>query len=737
MGVRDLRLTTPGGISNRFRFYVGQIPEINEVEPNSLKEEAQVLESMPMLVNGQIFQADRDIFRFKARAGQTLVFDLHAQRIVPFIADGVPGWFQSSLTLYDSQGNELAYVDDFRHHPDPVMFYKVEKEGEYMIEIKDVLYRGRDDFVYRLGIGSMPYVTHIFPLGSKRGSEAQVELHGINLPTDKTSLKLTDDCPSRRSVQLTANGLTTNSLPFAVGDLPEAVETEPNEATEQATRIEVPVTVNGRIGSPGDVDRFIFAAKAKQSLVMEVHARRLDSPLDSILSVFDSNGRKLRENDDTTDESAGLVTHHADSYLAYTFPSDADYVLQVRDIQGMGGDEYAYRLTVASSRPDYVLRLQPDNPRSPQGGTAVFGVKAFRRNGFNGEIKLSIQGLPEGFVGPDAVIPQKQKQARMAITAPLEAPVGLVSPKIVGTAVDDKAVAADEAAEEAAKDAETAAAGAKAATDKAAAAQAGAQQAAAAKRKQANEAKKKLDDLVANQQKAAEANLAAATKAVTDATTAKAAADKALAAAKAAIAQPQQAQQAAEKAAKEAEAAAATAKAGADKAREAQAAAEKPASEKRNLANEAKARLAQTIVREAVPSEDRMQAFYYMHSVPTREFLLAVLERGEFTLALDMPPAEVLEVPARGRCELVVKASFKEGVTPDTITLKPSAIPKEWQIKAPPIPVGQTQCTITITTFGNRFLRAGQTGSLIITATMKVGKQTISGFVPVIPYEVQ
>ena len=723
----------------------------------------------------------------------------------------------------------------FRHHPDPVMFYKVEKEGEYMIEIKDVLYRGRDDFVYRLGIGSMPYVTHIFPLGSKRGSEAQVELHGINLPTDKTSLKLTDDCPSRRSVQLTANGSTTNPLPFAVGDLPEAVETEPNEATEQATRIEVPVTVNGRIGSPGDVDRFVFAAKAKQSLVMEVHARRLDSPLDSILSVFDSNGRKLRENDDTTDESAGLVTHHADSYLAYTFPSDADYVLQVRDIQGMGGDEYAYRLTVASSRPDYVLRLQPDNPRSPQGGTAVFGVKAFRRNGFNGEIKLSIQGLPEGFVGPDAVIPQKQKQARMAITAPLEAPVGLVSPKIVGTAVDDKAPAAHEAAEKAAKDAETAAAAAKAAADKAAAAQAGAQQAAAAKRKQANEAKKKLDDLVANQQQAAEANLAAATKAVTDATPPKGAADKALADAKAAIAQPQQAQQAAEKAAQEAEAnakaagedankpeeekkkaaadaaakrkaaadaaaalsqarqneqqaqsqantaaqklaqaearkksageavanvknqvppatnaqqaaekaateaeaAAATAKAGADKARGAQAAAEKPASEKRNLANEAKARLAQTIVREAVPSEDRMQAFYYMHSVPTREFLLAVLERGEFTLALDMPPAEVLEVPARGRCELVVKASFKEGVTPDTITLKPSAIPKEWQIKAPPIPVGQTQCTITITTFGNRFVRAGQTGSLIITATMKVGKQTISGFVPVIPYEVQ
>ena len=62
-----------------------------------------------------------------------------------------------------------------------------------------------------------------------------------------------------------------------------------------------------------------------------------------------------------------------------------------------------------------------------------------------------------------------------------------------------------------------AAAAAKAAAAQAAAAQANAQKAAAVKRQQANEAKKKVDDLAQTQEKPAEAKLAAATQAVTDA----------------------------------------------------------------------------------------------------------------------------------------------------------------------------------------------------------------------------
>ncbi|MBM4079815.1 MAG: hypothetical protein FJ278_08960, partial [Planctomycetes bacterium] len=154
LGVRDLRLITPGGVSNRYRFVVGQLREVAEVEPNSTRAQAQRLESLPVVVNGQVFEADADMYRFTAKAGQTIVCEAHGQRLLPFIADAVPGWLQAELTLYDAEGRELMHVDDFRFQPDPVLIYKVEKDGEYLVEIKDALYRGRGDFVYRLSVGA-------------------------------------------------------------------------------------------------------------------------------------------------------------------------------------------------------------------------------------------------------------------------------------------------------------------------------------------------------------------------------------------------------------------------------------------------------------------------------------------------------------------------------------------------------------------------------------------------------
>jgi hypothetical protein len=238
---------------------------------------------------------------------------------------------------------------------------------------------------------------------------------------------------------VTNNGLTSNVVRFAAGDLPETFEAEPNDALGGANRIEFPVTINGRIGTSSDVDHFVFAAKAKQILKLEVFARRLDSPLDSLLTVFDSTGRALQSNDDTIDESAGHVTHHADSYLTYTFPADGDYIVQILDTQGFGGDEYAYRLVVAPPQPDDVLRIRPDNLRTAQGSITFASVNAFRRDGFTGEINLSVKDLPPKFSAPDEVIPEKQTFARLTIAAPLDVPIGLVRQTRAGGCGEEEA----------------------------------------------------------------------------------------------------------------------------------------------------------------------------------------------------------------------------------------------------------------------------------------------------------
>jgi hypothetical protein len=39
-------------------------------------------------------------------------------------------------------------------HPDPVLYYEVPADGHYDLEIKDAIYRGREDFVYRITLPS-------------------------------------------------------------------------------------------------------------------------------------------------------------------------------------------------------------------------------------------------------------------------------------------------------------------------------------------------------------------------------------------------------------------------------------------------------------------------------------------------------------------------------------------------------------------------------------------------------
>src|SRR5262245_65545688 len=74
----------------------------------------------------------------------------------------------------------------------------------------------------------------------------------------------------------------SNPVKFFVGDLPELIEAEPNDSPDQAQRVALPATLNGRIERKGDMDRFAFTAVASEQLVFEVKAEELGSPLDEI-----------------------------------------------------------------------------------------------------------------------------------------------------------------------------------------------------------------------------------------------------------------------------------------------------------------------------------------------------------------------------------------------------------------------------------------------------------------------
>ena len=427
-GERELRLLTASGLSNPICFCVGQLPEYRETEPNDKTPDAGIRGQLPVVVNGQIMPGDVDRFSFQARKGQRLVVAASARELIPYLADAVPGWFQATLVLYDAGGNEVAYADDYRFHPDPVLYYEIAEDGSYVLEIKDAVYRGREDFVYRITLGETPFVTSIFPLGGRHGDRTTVEVNGWNLPVARLTLDAPDTEPGIHPISVRRGERLSNRVPFAVDTLPERMEEEPNDQEPSAQRVGLPLIVNGRIDRPGDWDVFCFEGRAGDEIVAEVQARRLGSPLDSLLELTDANGRQLAVNDDHPDKGAGLTTHHADSRLCVTIPADGSYYLRLGDTQRHGGTAYGYRLRISPPRPDFELRVVPSSINTRAGATVPITVYALRRDGFSDDISLELKDPPPGFALSGAWVPARQDEVRLTLTvppAPLEEPVTL------------------------------------------------------------------------------------------------------------------------------------------------------------------------------------------------------------------------------------------------------------------------------------------------------------------------
>ena len=186
-------------------------------------------------------------------------------------------------------------------------------------------------------------------------------------------------------------------MPFALDKLPECFEQEPNDTLASAQKVTLPIIINGRIDRPDDWDVFQFAGKSNDTVVAEVQARRLDSPLDSVIKLTDAAGNLLAFNDDHEDLGAGVNTHHADSYFMARLPADGTYYVHIGDTAQQGGEEYGYRLRLSAPQPDFELRVVPSSLSLRAKSSATLTVYAMRKDGFTGPIKLGLKDPPAGF----------------------------------------------------------------------------------------------------------------------------------------------------------------------------------------------------------------------------------------------------------------------------------------------------------------------------------------------------
>jgi hypothetical protein len=278
-------------------------------------------------------------------------------------------------------------------------------------------------------------VTSLFPLGGRVGAPVKITTTGWNLESGELTPPGPHAVAGIHLLAARSKGLVSNRVPFALDILPECLEQEPNNTLKQAQPVQLPVIINGRVDRPNDWDVFRFAGLAGQTVVAEVYARRLDSPLDSVLKLTDAKGKLLAWNDDHEDLGSGVNTHHADSYLQARLPANGIYYVHLGDTTRNGGAEYSYRLRISEAQPDFALRVVPSSVSLRGKSSTQLSVYVIRKDGFTGPIKLGLKDPPPGLSASPLSISGTQQVVRLTLKTTLVDTPEPVNLTVVGAAM--------------------------------------------------------------------------------------------------------------------------------------------------------------------------------------------------------------------------------------------------------------------------------------------------------------
>lgn len=467
---QEIRVKTPRGYSNLLPFNVSDLNEIMESEPNNDLAKAQVV-TAPLVINGRLGEPkDIDRFKFKSAADQKLTLDVAAGRFGSKL--------DALLILSDTNDAVIAQNDDAAA-ADARLDFDAKKDTEYFLTLRDLTDRGGERFGYRLSIRP--------PTAAAAASFA-----GRFLPD---APRVHRGGTTKLRCEITRAGGFDGPVRFACEGLPSGVFAEPLvipnapssgllliTATKEAALGSYPirVTASGVIAgksvtlpaSPLNGDAAVrqgyltvleavpftldamtlgIGAEQNQAGTIEVFAQRQEGFTDEIKLVtegFDAAREPLSKNFDggggviKANESVGKITltpKLASEVGVRTVVVRGEAMADGRQVvtytQPMPVAVTQYPLILSSTLPRLSLTVLPPGSESAA-GEAETKIRVERRAGFNGDVELSLEGLPEGVRSELPKIPAGVGEVALKLFATDKAKLGTnFNLKVVGTAV--------------------------------------------------------------------------------------------------------------------------------------------------------------------------------------------------------------------------------------------------------------------------------------------------------------
>jgi hypothetical protein len=470
-GTYEVRAVGRFGISNPRSFVVGSLAEITDAASNTTAATALEV-PLGTTVNGRVDANNFEFFRLNLKKGQRALIEVTARRI--------DSRLDSTLVLLDPAGREIKKVKEGAG-ADPVLDFTAPEDGEYKLKLNDFFYRltiSAAPFVDFVFPPSAPAgTTTQFTLygrnlpGGKpvpglvcRGAQLEMLPVNITLPADEavqTKLQLSTFAPLSRAWQdsiefrLAAPAGPANPVAIGFAKAPVVVaEIEPNGSAAQAQKIAVPCEIVGQFFPERDLDWIEFDALKGRTLWIEAISHQLGLPSDPAFAIYritkNDKGQEqqseIAQVDDLADRNARrnpasdeFDPSSDDPAYKFTASETGTYRLLIRDQFGDSRKDpsIAYRLVIREPKPDFRLVVYPTSPSAtPQqqqqtalatasvrrGGTIALAMIAQRRDEFDGEIAVSVEGLPTGVTSPGAVLGGSVTEGSLVLVAAEDAP---------------------------------------------------------------------------------------------------------------------------------------------------------------------------------------------------------------------------------------------------------------------------------------------------------------------------
>ncbi|MEZ6121851.1 MAG: PPC domain-containing protein [Planctomycetaceae bacterium] len=419
-GLHEARTISRLGVSSSRVFTVGTLPETLREAANTSLETATAV-NVNSVCNAVMTQQNVDFYRFDAKKDQRIIIDC--------AATGIDSKLKAVLIVADAAGNDLQV-----QRRGGAIDFTVPEDGGYVVKVHDLTFKGGSPYFYRLAVQEVG--------------------------ADDPILRL----PATQSV----SSFSWPPADTAALGSEMVAEAEPNNQHSEAQKISLPCSISGRFFPAADVDVFEFTATKGDVWWVEVASERLGRPTDPAIvvqHVIGSGETEQRTDVAELSDIASPIKISSNGY-AYDGPpynagssdiigkleikEDGVHRLRLSDLFGgtRTDPDNIYRLIIRRAVPDFAivgwalhmeLRNGDRNALSKplalrNGGAMPIEVVAVRRDGFDGDIELSLDDLPEGVTATGLKIPAGKSRGIVVVSAAENAPRGFSIARFSGRA---------------------------------------------------------------------------------------------------------------------------------------------------------------------------------------------------------------------------------------------------------------------------------------------------------------